>query len=286
MAAERRRFAVATNCKERIMRIGRSIGISVLALVVIIVAAMFYVFSSLDTIVAGAIEKYGSQVTRTSVSVSSIGLDLKNGSAAIRQLSVGNPAGFSAPDAFSLGGISTRLDIGSVGKDPIVIDEIRIDRPVVYYEINKAGESNIKALQKNIEQSTGGSSEASAGSGDSQGPKVVIRKLVIEGGKIDARVAALGDKSRTANLPRIQLNNIGDPAKGGTTGAEVTRQVLNAIIARVGPAVANMGLDKYVGKSLEEAKALLNEKVDEKVGGALNEKAKQGAEGLKQLLDR
>jgi len=114
----------------------------------------------------------------------------------------------------------------------------------------------------------------------------VIRKLVIEGGKIDARVAALGDKSRTANLPRIQLNNIGDPAKGGTTGAEVTRQVLNAIIARVGPAVANMGLDKYVGKSLEEAKALLNEKVDEKVGGALNEKAKQGAEGLKQLLDR
>ena len=264
------------------MRIGRSIGISVLALVVIIIAAIFYVYSSLDTIVAGAIEKYGSQVTGTSVSVSSVGLDLKNGSAAIRQLSVGNPAGFSAPDAFSLGGISTRLDVASVGKDPIVIDEIRIDRPVVYYEINKAGASNIKALQKNIEQSTGGGSEPSAGSGDSRGPKIVIRKLVIEGGKVDARVAALGDKTQTANLPRIQLNNIGDPASGGATGADVTRQVLNAIIAKVGPAVANMGLDKYVGKSLDEAKALLNEKVD----GALNEKAKQGVEGLKQLLDR
>lgn len=268
------------------MRIGRSIGISVLALVVIIIAAVFYVLSSLDTIVAGAIEKYGSQVTRTPVTVSSVGIDLKDGSAAINQLSVGNPAGFSAPDAFALGGISTRLDVASVGKDPIIIDEIRIDRPEVYYEINKAGESNIKVLQKNIAQSTRGSDEASAGSGDSQGPNVVIRKLIIEGGKVDARVAALGDKSQTASLPPIQLNNIGDPAKGGATGAEVTRQVLSAIIAKVGPAVANMGLDKYVGKSLDEAKALLNEQVDEKIGGTLKEKTEKGAESLKQLLDR
>jgi len=268
------------------MRIGRSIGISVGVLVVIIIAAVFYVLSSLDTIVAGAIEKYGSQVTQTPVSVSAIGIDLKNGSAAINQLSVGNPAGFSAPDVFALGGISTRLDVASIGKDPIIIDEIRIDSPVVSYEINKAGESNIKVLKKNIEQSTGGSGEASAGSGGSQGPKVVIRKLVIEGGKVDARVAALGDKSQTASLPRIQLNNIGDPSKGGVTGAEVTRQVLNAIIAKVGPAVANMGLDKYVGKSLDEAKALLNEKVGEQVGGTLEKKTKEGTESLKQLLDR
>jgi len=61
---------------------------------------------------------------------------------------------------------------------------------------------------------------------------------------------------------------------------------LNAIIAKVGPAVANMGLDKYVGKSLDEAKALLNEKVGEQVGGTLEEKAKEHSGTLKQLLDR
>lgn len=268
------------------MRIGRSIGIVVSVLLVAVIAAVVYVVSSLDSIVAGAIEKYGSQVTGTPVSVSSIGIDLKNGSAAINQLSVGNPAGFSAPDVFTLGGISTRLDVASVGNDPIIIDEIHIDSPVVYYEINKAGESNIRVLQKNIGQSTGGGGEAAGGSAESAGPKVVIRKLVMEGGKLDARVAALGGESRTAELPRIQLNNIGDPARGGATGTEVTRQVLNAIIARVGPVVANMGLEKYLGKSLDEAKNLLNEKVGEQVGGAIEEKAKEHSGTLKQLFDK
>jgi len=96
-------------------------------------------------------------------------------------------------------------------------------------------------------------------------------------------VAALGDKPLSADLPRIQLNDIGKKS-GGATGAEVTRQVMNAIIARVGPAVANLGLDKYVGKSLDEAKALLNEKVGGQVSESLGDKAKEGAEGLKNLL--
>ncbi len=267
------------------MKIGRSIGITVSVLVVIVIAALVYVLSSLNTIVAGAIEQYGSQVTQTPIQVSSVSIDLKAGSAAIEQLSVGNPNGFSAPNIFTLGGISTRLDVASVSKDPIVIEEIRIDTPAVFYEINKAGLSNIKELQKNIEQSTGGGSKTAAESPESSGPKVVIRKLVIAGGKIDAKVAALGDKPLSADLPRIQLNNIGEKS-GGATGAEVTQQVMNAIIARVGPAVANLGLEKYVGKSLDEAKTLLNEKVGDQVGGALEEKTKEGAESLKKLFGK
>ena len=267
------------------MKIGRSIGITVSVLAVIVIAAAVYVLSSLDAIVAGAIEKYGTQVTQTPVQVSSVSIDLKAGSGAIEQLSVGNPDGFSAPDIFTLGGISTRLDVASINKDPIVIEEIRIDTPAVFYEINKTGASNIKELQKNIEQSTSGSSKTAAETPESSGPKVVIRKLVIAGGKIDAKVAALGDQQLSADLPRIQLNNIGEKS-GGATGAEVTQQVLSAIIARVGPAVANLGLEKYVGKSLNEAKELLNEKVGDQVGGALEEKTKEGAEGLKKLFGK
>jgi hypothetical protein len=114
---------------------------------------------------------------------------------------------------------------------------------------------------------------------------VVIRKLVIEGGRINAQVAALGDKPLSADLPRIQLNDIGEKS-GGATGAEVARQVIDAIIARVGPAVTNLGLDKYVGKSLDEAKALLNERVGEQLGESLGGKAKEGSEGLKKLLGK
>jgi len=52
------------------MRIGRSLGIGVLVLLVIVVGAVIYVASSLDSIVAAAIEKYGSQATQTPVRVS------------------------------------------------------------------------------------------------------------------------------------------------------------------------------------------------------------------------
>lgn len=264
------------------MKIGRSIGITVSVLVVIVIAAMIYVLSSLDTIVAGAIQKYGSQVTQTPVRVASVSIDLKAGAGAIEQLSVGNPDGFSAPDIITLGGIITQLDVASVREDPIIIEKIQIDTPAVFYEINKSGASNIKELQKNIEQSAGGGKTA-AETTKSGGPKLVIRKLVIEGGKIHAKVAALEDKSLSADLPRIQLNDIGEKS-GGATGAEVARQVINAIIARVGPAVANLGLDKYVGQSLDEAKTLLNEKVGGAVGESLGDKAKEGAEGLKKLF--
>ena len=267
------------------MKAGRSIGIAVSVFIVIIVAAMIYFVSSLDTIVAGAIQKYGSRVTQTPVKISSLSIDLQSGTAGIKQLSVGNPDGFSAPYIFTLGGISTKLDVSSVRNDPVVIEEILIDKPDVFYEINKAGESNIKALQKNIAQSTGGSGKSAADTAESSGPKVVIRKLVIEGGNIDATVAALGDKPHSAKLPRIQLNNIGEKS-GGATGAEIAKQVTNAIIAEVGPAIATLGLDKYVGKSLDEAKSLLNEKVGDQVGGALEEKTKGGAESLKKLFGK
>ena len=261
------------------MKIGRSLGIGASVLVVIIIAAVIYVLSSLDAIVAGAIQKYGSQVTQTPVRVSSVSIDLASGVGTIEQLTVGNPQGFTAADILTLDGISTKLDVASAKNDPIVIEEINVSTPAVFYEINKHGASNIKALQKNIEQSTGGGGGgASAESQASGGPRVVIQKLVIDGGRINARVAAMDDKRLSTDLPRIQMNNIGEKS-GGATGAEVAEQVIRAIIAAVGPAVANLGLEQYVGKSLDEARTLLDDKVDQELGA----KAK---EGLKKLLDK
>jgi hypothetical protein len=263
----------------------RKLGIGLAVLVVLLVAGAVFLLSSLDTIVAAAIEKYGSQVTQTPVQVSSVNIDLKSGSAAITELRVGNPDGFRAPDIFSLGGISTRIDTGTITRDPVVIDEINIDVPRVIYEINKAGDSNIKALERNIAEATGPSQAESESAGDAGGPRLVIRKLVIDRGEIEANVAALGDKQMSAKLPRIQLNDIGQKS-GGATGAEVAKQVIEALIAKVGPAVANLGLEKYVGKSLDEAKALIGESVDRKAADTLDEAAGKGKESLRKLLDR
>ncbi len=263
------------------MKLARNLGIGLALLTAIIVAAVIFLLSSLDSIVAGAIEKYGSQVTQTPVRVSSVSIDLKAGSAAINELRVGNPDGFKAADIFTLGGISIRIDTATITQDPIIIDEINISAPRVVYEINKAGASNIKVLEQNIAASSGGGASGSESSGSSEGPRLIIRKLVIDGGEIDARVAALGDQQMSAKLPRIQLTDIGKKS-GGATGAEVAKQVTQAIVAKVGPAVANLGLEKYIGKSLDEAKALVDSKAAESLGEAVG----KGKEGLRKLLEK
>jgi hypothetical protein len=109
----------------------------VVVLVVIIAAALFYLWSSLDSLVAHVIEKYGSQTTQTSVRVQSVDIDLQSGAGSVNELKVGNPKGFSSPNAFTLGGITVKIDIDSITKDPIIINEITVQSPHVVYEINK-----------------------------------------------------------------------------------------------------------------------------------------------------
>ena len=264
------------------MKIGREIGITVSVLLVAIVAVIFYLLSSLDAIVADAIEQYGSQATRTSVRVSSVEIILKSGEGTISGLRVGNPAGFSAPDIFTLGSIHTRIDTGTVTADPVIIDEITVSSPQVVYEINQSGQSNLKVLQANIAQTSGGEQPAST-SEDSTGPGLIIRKLVIEDGQIDARVAALGDKDLSTALPRIQLNNIGEK-EGGASPVQIARQVTTALLDRVGPEVAKLGLDKYLGKSLEEVTGTLDSVIDGKAEQSLDDAAKKGTGKLKKLL--
>lgn len=259
------------------MRIGRSLGIGVLVLLVILVGTAIYVVTSLDSLVASAIEQLGSQATETPVSVSAVDIDLKSGQASISELSVGNPAGFTAPHAFTLGGVSARIDLNSITQDPIVIEEIRVQSPRVVYEINKAGKSNIAALQDKLARS-GGPGESTAQTDSGAGPRLVIGRVVIDSGQIDARVAALPDKDLSAELPRIELTNIGED-QGGATAGQVAEQVTSALLAQVGPAVASLGLDQYLGKSLDQAKKQLGEGLTE--GAAV-----QPQERLKGLLGK
>jgi hypothetical protein len=59
----------------------------------------------------------------------------------------------------------------------------------------------------------------------------------------------------------------------------VAEQVTSALLAQVGPAVASLGLDQYLGKSLDQAKKQLGEGLTE--GAAV-----QPQERLKGLLGK
>ena len=234
---------------------GKKVLIIIGVVAVIIIGAVIIMLTSLNRIVAAAIERYGSMVTQTRVSVSSVDIKLTAGTGSISGLTVGNPSGFSGTDAFRLGNISAKIDTGAITKDMVVIDNITISGPYILYEINESGKSNINIIKQNVQSFQG---QGPSGKTDGQkqetektekSVKLLIRKLTIDNGKVDVRVAAL-DKPMSAQLPKIVLTNVG--GKGGASPGEVGAEILAALTQEAASAASRIGVDKYLGKTVDE----------------------------------
>jgi uncharacterized protein involved in outer membrane biogenesis len=213
--------------------------ISVLAIIVV---------TNLDRVVKTAIERYGSEATGTDVRVGSVKIELVNGKGNLSRLTVGNPPGFNAPHLFSLGAIGVTIDPRTAAAAVIVIDEVHITGPQMTYERNVAGQSNVDIIRKSL--ASGGpavpSGDRSAKGGER---RLRIRKLVIESGTVEVRVAGLGGRPRTATLNRVELHDI-----GGTSGAapdQVARQVMTAVLSDAARQAAEAGAERLLEKGLD-----------------------------------
>lgn len=223
------------------------IGIGIL--LAILVAGLFYVWTNLDNIVKTAIVNYGSEATKTAVRVDGVKINLQAGTAAITGLSVANPVGFTDPYIFKLGMISTKIDTTSLSKNPLVIDEIDISAPAVFYEINKAGVANVDVIKKNLGVGSGGSESSSSGGNQL---KMIIRRIVVDGSSAKVRIAAL-NKEQSVTLPKIVMTDVGKKSNGATA-AEVAQQLADRMLANVQGSVAKIGVNQYLGKSAESIK--------------------------------
>ncbi len=221
------------------------------ALILLVAAGLTFLWANLNQIVKNAIERYGSQATKTSVRVASVSIKLSEGKGAIEGLTVANPKGFTSEHIVSLGSIMVRIDPRTVATSPVVIDEVRISSPKVVYEMDKSGTSNIDVLKKNIASSGGNTGKQSADKKPGKETKLRIKKLTVENGRVDVLVSALGTKPQTVTLRRIEIADIGGQA--GATPDQIARQVLNAIVAEVAGEVADSGARQLLDKGLQRA---------------------------------
>ncbi len=250
-----------------------------LALLIVIGLLMYGLFTSLDSIVQAAIQNYGSEVTQTPVTVKEVTIGVTDGQGAIKGLRVGNPTGFTTDQAFQLGEIYLALDVGTITGDPVVVKEIRIDKPAVTYELGPDG-SNIDAIQQNVEAYIGPGK--SSQDDNSKGPKLVIENLSIEGGEITVKTTVLTEQALSTRLPDIHMKDIGK-AKGGTSPGEVAKQIVAQLTKGVGSAVATLNLGN-LGDTAAEAADRAKDVVEESVEGASGA-VKDTSDKLKQLFD-
>ena len=246
------------------MKLGKTVLIGVFVIIAVIGVAIWQIFANLDAIVASVIEDVGSEVLQTPVKVKTVTLELKDGKAGISGMSIKNPAGYSDPYVFSMDDIAVDIDVSSLGKNPLVIEEILIRQPRVFAEVNKDGVSNLQTLGKNIEASTSKQEKQQPAATDESGEelKFIIKKFRFEGGNLKASSQLEPDKIIDQSLPVISMNNLGADS-GGATGQEIASEMMKVLVARTTEAALKAGLDKAVEKEKEK----LMDKASDKIKG-------------------
>lgn len=260
---------------------------TILLIILAIAGGVYYVLTNLDSLVEQAIETYGSQATQTAVRVDGVSISLGEGSAAITGLTVGNPAGYVLPNAFSLGQVRAGIDLESLQEEPYVINEIAVLSPQVFVEINKDNKTNLNELKNNLlpgkaaaEPSAPAKAETS-----SPGPRLILRKVQFEGGKILARVAALDNKEYELDLPALNMSNLG--GSKGATATELARE----IVSRLTDSATQVVKQKIIDGKLAEIKAEAREKIDaekakieQKIDAKKEEQKQEAKDKLKDLF--
>lgn len=254
----------------------KKILIGLVVIVVLIGGVLWFAYSKMDVIVQRIVEQVGTEMTQTSVALNGVDLELLQGKAAISELAVANPAGFSSPNAFTLDKIGIDIDVDSLKGSPIVINEILVRQPRVFYEINKDQVSNLDVLKKNIESHSGaGEGTASGGEGNEKpeqkdAVKLIIKELSFEGGKLSAASALVPEKKLEADLPAFSVSNLGQSTGGATTN-QIAKEILRQLIEQAAQAAAKAGADRLKDELKEKGKKALEEKVGGALEGLLNQ---------------
>ncbi len=227
--------------------------IIVLIFIVLLVVAAGVTFFSLNKIVRGAIVTLGGSATQTEVTVDQVSLSPFSGRGEVKGLSVGNPEGYANENAFTLNRVFIQIEPNSLFADTLVINEIRIEGPVVSIEQGLRG-NNITAIRRNVAEFTeklpAGKEQPEAEAPAEAKKKVVVERLLIQDGQVSLSSTLTRGKGVTLDFEPIEMTDIGKGDQVATLGT-VVAQILDAITRAAVESAAQSG------KLLEQSKELL-----------------------------
>jgi hypothetical protein len=234
------------------MKIRNAILLVVALVVLALGGALWWLYASRDALIERAIERYGPQLTGVSVKVGGVKLEPLDGTGAIRGLVVGNPPGYHAPQALSLGEMRLAVEPKSLTADVVHVKELALDAPSITYERGPGGD-NLTAIQKHIESylPKSGPDKAPA---KQPGPE---RRFIVD--RVEVRKARVSyGGALNVDVPDLELRDLGKKS-GGATAAEITREVWTAVTRQaLAKAPASLrGVEERAKGVVNELKGLL-----------------------------
>jgi len=210
------------------------------ALVIIIVvgiAGLAILSYSLDGIVKSQIEDIGSQMLKATVKVDDASVSILDGEGTIKGITIHNPDGFSDNPAVQLKQISVKIDLSSLLSNTVVVKDIRIKKPEVYFEQKISG-SNLNTLKDNL------------GGGSTSGVNMVVDHLLVEKGQVTLTADIGSKKTVKAEFDRFELSGIG--RSGDNTMEQTMQQILEPILQKAAREAVKQGLLDEAKKKLKD----------------------------------
>jgi len=260
-----------------------------LLFVIAIGGILYYAYTHIDYFIKIAIEQYGSEVTQTPVTVDNVQLDLQQGSCAIYGIRIGNLAGYTDPDIFSLNEISVKFNREQTHEKLVVIDRFTVDQAKVFFEINSDNKANLYELRDRIKAKieTAASLDDSVSTSEKNEPKLIVHHIEIAEGGIQAKVASLGNKLYQIKLPPLVMENLG--GESGVAPSEIVQQILAKLTDQAKIAIKQQGLDKEYAEITSRLNLNLEtekEKLANKASKQLEAQKQKATDKLESLLNK
>ena len=256
----------------------------------------------LDRGAAKAVGKAATHALGVPTEVSSVSIRPFRGSVALSDLSVANPAGFSAQPCLGVGAASMQVELGSLMKDTVEVQSLELSDVRLRLE-GRGTKTNYGVLLDNLKRlggEDGGKPAPAPVPSDSESGKrflvreLVIRNVVVEADyALDSPLGQLAASNTKVTLPEIRLHDVGNGKS--LSLAELSDVIFRALLSAAGS--GNIpGLSGDIAKDLQRSLAGFQsgaidmgkqlENAAKELGRGLDSSTKDAVKGVKDLFKK
>lgn len=200
------------------------------------VIASVYLHYHIDSIVKSALETYGSRILGVNVLVDDVAVSLSDQRISIKGLKIANPKEFKDEYFFKAAQIDLRLNLLSIFRDTINIDNLSIHEPNIVYE--GVDGNNLKALIKNLKNNEEPKQNNTLNAGvlttkelsAKKTKNLLIHEVIVQHANVQLNIGKY--MNHTVQLRNFSLQNIGID-EGGIKADKVTEQLIEKILDEI-----------------------------------------------------
>jgi len=218
----------------------------------------WWAYQSRDRLIAEAIRTYGPPILGVPLTLAGVTVDPGEGSAVLRGLKVGNPAGFQTPYALTVEELRLQLELASLSRPVVHIRQITVVQAQLSYEHARGG-SNLDLIQRHAEAYVAQHAPVPEKTVPDAKPATRLRidQFDLLGARAEVRTALLQGKHMQVDLPDVHLRAIG-PTEDGVSPAQASAVIVSGIRQSVTQAMVPLHAEGVADRVKKGATSALN----------------------------